>query len=113
MRFSIRIDVLEKAGYRLEILRDHLPTESPDPDVIAQAQKLDAILVSLNGDFANIINYPPANYGGIIALQAKNQPTNIPATVVRLLTYLTDHPEREHYRGKLFLVEGHRIRIRE
>src|SRR5438128_2007713 len=104
---------LQQAGHQVDILRDHLPTDSPDPAVIAYAQTLDAILMTLNGDFADIINYPPANYGGIIALQVKNQPASLPATIMRLLTYLSDHPEREHYTGKLFLVEAHRIRIRE
>jgi hypothetical protein len=70
-------------------------------------------LVTLNGDFADIINYPPARYGGIVALQVKNQPASIPATLIRLLTYLIANPGRDHYTGKLFLVEPHRIRLRE
>jgi hypothetical protein len=30
----------------------------------------------------------------------------------RLTTYLSSHPERAHYCGKLLPVEAHRIRIR-
>lgn len=104
---------LRRAGYQAEILRDHLPVDAPDADVIAYAQKLDAILVTLNGDFANIINYPPSAYGGIIALQLRNHPEKLPAIVMRLLTYLRDDAEREHHGGKLILVEVHRIRIKE
>jgi predicted nuclease of predicted toxin-antitoxin system len=105
-------EALQRAGYQIDILRDHLPTDSVDAVVIAHAQTLDAILVTLNGDFANIINYPPANYGGVVALQVRNHPKNLAAIVMRLLTYLKDHPERAHYTGKLFLVEAHRIRIK-
>ncbi len=106
-------EALRKAGYQVEILRNHLPTDTPDGAVIAFAQTLDAILVTLNGDFTNIIVYPPTNYGGIIALQVKNNPAVIPTMTLRLLTYLATNPEREHYVGKLFLIEPHRIRIRE
>jgi predicted nuclease of predicted toxin-antitoxin system len=90
-----------------------LPSDAADTTVIAHAQKLDAILVTLNGDFANIINYPPSGYGGIIALQVRNHPENLHAIVMRLLTYLGGHTEREHFSGKLLLVEVHRIRIKE
>lgn len=53
---------LRQAGYEVWCLRDHLPIESPDLVVISKAQELGAIFISLNGDFANIFNYPPANY---------------------------------------------------
>lgn len=107
------VNSLRQSGHQIDLLKECLPTDAPDPHVIAYAQTLGAILLTLNGDFADIINYPPARYGGIIALQVKNQPSSIPATVIRLLTYMTDNPEREHYTGKLFLVEPHRIRIRQ
>jgi predicted nuclease of predicted toxin-antitoxin system len=97
----------------VELLRSHLPINAKDPDVIACAQSLDALLVTLNGDFADIINYPPAQFEGIIALQVRNHPESLPAIVMRLLTYLRGHPDRDHYAGKLLLVEAHRIRIKE
>jgi predicted nuclease of predicted toxin-antitoxin system len=106
-------ELLKKAGYQVELLRDHLPIDAKDPDVIAAAQKLDAVLLTLDGDFADIINYPPVNFGGIVALQMRNHPEILPAIVMRLLTYLGENAEREHYNGKLLLVEAHRIRIKE
>jgi predicted nuclease of predicted toxin-antitoxin system len=106
-------EALQNAGHAVDLLRHHLPINAKDPDVIASAQNLDAVLVTLNGDFADIINYPPAKFGGIVALQVKNHPESLPAIVMRLLTYLGEHPDREHYAGKLLLVEAHRIRIKE
>ena len=94
-------------------LREYLPPDSADPVVIAQAQKLDALLVSLNGDFANIVLYPPANYKGIIALQVRNHPEIIPQLMTRLKGYLSAHPEMKYYTGKLLVVEAYRIRVRE
>ncbi|MEE9150963.1 MAG: DUF5615 family PIN-like protein, partial [Thermoplasmata archaeon] len=93
-------------------LRDHISPDSADPDVIRKAVDLDSILISLNGDFADIVTYPPANYKGIIALQVRNHPEIIPQIMERLKEYLSVHPDMNHYKGKLFLVESHRIRVR-
>lgn len=68
------IQTFRDAGHEVFILKEHIPRNSDDPVVIAKAQELDAILVSLNGDFADIVTYPPANYQGIIALQVRNHP---------------------------------------
>ncbi len=104
---------LRQEKYEVEHLRDHLPTDSKDPDVIAKAQELDTILVSLNGDFADITTYVPSRYQGIVALQEKNHPEIEHIIIEGLCSYLTAHPNRDHYRGKLFVVVPHRIRIRE
>ena len=94
-------------------MREILPIRSLGPVVIAKAQELGAILVSLNGDFADIVAYPPANYLGIVATQLHNHPEIIPQLMERLLAFLDAHPAQEFYHGKLFLVEVHRMRIRQ
>ena len=103
---------LKAAGHLVTRLRDALPPESPDENVIAKAQELEAILLTLNGDFADITAYPPANYRGIVSLRVGNRPEVLPQIVARLQTYLASHPDMAHYQGKLLLVEVHRIRIR-
>jgi len=109
---NLIIRTLHEADYEVLRLKDHLPTEAGDSLVISKAQELDAILVSLNGDFADIVMYPPAHYKGIIALQLRNHPEIIPQLMARLIDFLKDHPEMGYYSGKLFLVEVHRIRMR-
>lgn len=104
---------LRNAGYEVLLLRDFLPIESIDTVVISKAQELKAILITLNGDFANILDYPPDNYKGIIALQVRNHPEVLPQIMARLKDYFSNFPDMEHYQGKLFLVEVHRIRIRQ
>ena len=99
-------------GHEVLPLREHLPIRSIDPLVIAKAQELDCVLLSLNGDFADIVTYPPAGYGGIIALQLHNHPEIIPPLVAHLGRYLDAQADREFFRGKLFVVEVHRIRVR-
>jgi predicted nuclease of predicted toxin-antitoxin system len=56
------IHTLAGAGHQVLRLKDYLAVESPDSVVIARAQQLDAILLSLNGDFADIVAYPPARF---------------------------------------------------
>jgi predicted nuclease of predicted toxin-antitoxin system len=91
------IQTLRDARYEVFRLRDYIPTESPDPLVISKAQQLDAILLSLNGDFADIITYPPTDYKGIIALQVRNHPEIIPQLLTRLKEYLSSYPDRNYH----------------
>jgi len=74
---------------------------------------LEKIISSASGGFADALNYPPSKYKGIIALQVRNHPEIIPQLMMRLISYLTLHPDLESYQGKLILVEAHRIRIRQ
>ena len=104
--------ILRRHGHQISLLREVLPIRSVDPVVIAKAQELDAILLSLNGDFADIVSYPPGNYLGIVAVQLHNHPEIIPPLMTRLAAFLDGHPTQEFYHGKLLLIEAHRIRIR-
>jgi predicted nuclease of predicted toxin-antitoxin system len=80
------IQQLQSAGYEVLRLKDHLPIESSDRVVITTAQKLNSILLSLNGDFTDILNYPPSRYKGTISLQVRNHPEITPQLMERLLS---------------------------
>ncbi len=106
------LDALSATGSEVLRLRDHLATDSLDPAVIDKAQHLNCLLLSVNGDFADIVKYPPRDYRGIISLQLRNHPEVLPQIVVRLTAYVEAHSEMSHYQGKLFLFEAHRVRVR-
>ena len=110
---NLIIESLVAAGCEVLRLRDFLATESPDTAVISKAQELDAILLSLNGDFGDIVAYPPAQFKGIVALQVLNHPEITSLLMERLKLYLVMHPEMESYRGKLIIVDASRIRVRQ
>ena len=110
---TLVIRLLRDDDHEVFVIKEHIPPDSKDPTVIAKAQDLDAILVSLNGDFSDIVTYPPAAYRGIVSLQVRNHPEAIPALMNRLLAYCSIYSEMSHYRGKLLLVEVHRIRVRQ
>ncbi len=107
------IRTLRDRNHEVFRLRDHIPPDSPDMHVMAKAQELGAILLSLNGDFADIVTYPPSDHKGIVALQVANHPEVIPQMMGRLNMYLSAHPQMAYYEGKLILVEAHRIRMRQ
>ena len=107
------VRTLRDAGHEVLRLREVLPVESPDRMVIAKAQEIDAILLSMNGDFADIVTYPPRQYKGIIALQMRNHAEVLERLLARLTEYLRAQPAMEHYRAKLLVVEVNRIRLRE
>ena len=106
------IQALTNEGHEVLRLKDSIPVDSPDPVVLAKAQELDAILLSLNGDFADIVRFPPSEYKGIIAFQVRNHPEAIPQLLSRLIGFISSHPDRQYFVGKLLLIEAHRIRIR-
>jgi predicted nuclease of predicted toxin-antitoxin system len=106
------IKSLQSAGHEVQRLKDHLPVDAPDTNVIEKAQELNAILVSLDGDFADIVNYPPGRYKGIISLQIENHPEIMPSLLQTLNSYLSSHDDMSHYSGKLLIAEAHRIRRR-
>ncbi|MCX6844940.1 MAG: DUF5615 family PIN-like protein [candidate division WOR-3 bacterium] len=72
------IEHLRSHGHEVLRLREHIDHDSPDSRVIDKAQQLDVILVSLNGDFADIVTYPPARYRGITALDVHDHPEGYP-----------------------------------
>jgi uncharacterized protein (DUF433 family) len=104
---------LREANHEVLRLKDVLPVESSDTIVITKAQEIDAILLSLNGDFSHIVNSPPKSYKGIVAMQMHNHSEILPKLIARLTAYLKAHTTMYHCRGKLFVVEVDRIRIRE
>lgn len=73
---------------------------------------MSSILISLNGDFTDIVTYPPDQYSGIISLQIKNHPEITNHIIDQLATLLSKQPNQNYYKGKLFIIEPHRIRIR-
>ena len=92
------IQRLREAKHEVLRLKDLLPAESPDTAVIAKAQEIDELLVSLNGDFADIVAYPPKSYKGIVALQVRNHSEILPRLMTRLIAFLELHPMMDHYR---------------
>lgn len=73
-------------------------------------QEEDRILVTLDLDFANIRNYPPHEYPGIIVLRLSRQDrTAVFSIIPRILELLRTEPVSQ----RLWIVEDQHTRIRE
>jgi predicted nuclease of predicted toxin-antitoxin system len=93
---NLIVQTLREATHEVLRLKDLLPVESSDSAVIAKARDIEAILLSLNGDFADIVTYPPNGYRGIVAVQMRNHPELLPHILARLTAYLKLQPSMEY-----------------
>jgi predicted nuclease of predicted toxin-antitoxin system len=103
--------MIEDLGHEVTRLRHVLPQDAKDSEVIKKAKELGFVLVSLNGDFAHIVNYPPAKYSGIIAIQLKNDPRNL-VQLKEQLAKLFDSKTNHDFIGKLVIVDNQKFRVR-
>jgi predicted nuclease of predicted toxin-antitoxin system len=81
-------------------------------DVIASyARRNRQTLVTRDFDFADIRNYPPADYAGIVVLALPDDATA--EQIVKLLETFVRHEEwLAHLPGRLAIVEMWRVRFR-
>ncbi len=101
--------LLQSWGYNAMLLTEHVAPDAADVDVIALAQTLDAVLLTVDLDFANILNYPPDDFAGIVVMryEASNEDF-LAASLQQALTDLY----RDPLRGVLVIIEPLRYRIR-
>jgi predicted nuclease of predicted toxin-antitoxin system len=102
--------LLQEWGYSSTLLQDHVPVDSADPYVLQIVQTLDAVLLTVDLDFSNILDYPPAEYMGLIVL--RYEPDQEIALIETLKQMLSDL-YRDDLRQVLVIVEPTRYRIRK
>jgi predicted nuclease of predicted toxin-antitoxin system len=102
--------MLRQAGHdATTVVQQHL-AGSTDPQLAAVCQKEDRALVTLDMDFANIRAYPPPQYAGLIVLRLSRQDKPYVLSVfTKIVPLLMVEPVRQ----RLWIVEEHRIRIRD
>ncbi len=102
--------LLQQAGHdATSVLAQHLGG-SPDTAIAAVCQQERRVLLTLDLDFANIRNYPPEKYAGLIVLRLRRQDKlHILEVCLRFIPLLTTEPLAE----RLWIVEEDQIRIRE
>lgn len=99
------IAFLKKRGVAVVSLR----RGAPDSEVALCAQKEKRILITFDSDFANILNYPPSRYHGILRLNV-HPPTN--ARVTRALQAMFTHFKKQRdFKGKLIIAEPAGFRV--
>lgn len=103
--------VLRELGHEVEDVRDFLPDGSDDATVAAHARAGKSILVTRDFDFADIRNYPPKDFAGIIVLELPDDTIAAQVTEsLRMFLIRTDLLVR--LPGRLAVVESWRVRFR-
>lgn len=101
--------LLQEWRYEATLVTDHIPGDSPDTNVIALAGQLDAVLLTVDLDFANILDYPPADYGGIMVMRYRiEDESELDATLQSALADLY----RDELRQVLVIITPGRYRVR-
>jgi len=103
------VKLLRAQGHTVLTLKEMGQANAPDPQVLALAQSLDAVLVTNDKGFGNILTYPPGRYGGIIVLRitATNQ-----RRVHEILLDFLKTRDRETLRKALVVIDARTCRIR-
>jgi predicted nuclease of predicted toxin-antitoxin system len=100
---------LRRAGHDAVTVRDQSLGGKPDQTIADICANERRAILSLDLDFADIQNYPPEKYAGIIVFRLHTQSReNVLAVIERVLTVLTV----ESLAGKLWIVDEQAIRIR-
>ena len=102
--------IIKTWGYDVDLLKQHIAPNSPDPDVIELAKNLDAVLLTIDLDFSNIIDYPPQDFQGIIVLRYD---IRAETAVLNTLKQALADLYRDDLRQVLIIVDESKYRIRK
>jgi len=105
------VDLISSLGHRVEFVRDIGMADAPDSAISEHAQKTGSILLTRDLDFADIRNYPPEDYAGIVVFRL---PDDAVATeIVRVAERFLRGPSfTPQISGHLAIVEQDRVRFR-
>lgn len=103
--------LLRSLGHEVEDVRDVLPSGAEDDAVAGRARSERLVLVSRDFDFADIRNYPPADYHGLLVLELPEDATA--AQINKTLeTFVSNRDFLERIPGRLAIVSLWRVRFR-
>lgn len=103
--------LLRNLGHEAKDVRDILPTGADDSLVAAFAKTHGLALVTRDFDFADIRNYPPSDYSGLVVLEVPDDA--IAQQINKLLASFVTKPEfLASLPGRLAIVESWRVRFR-
>jgi predicted nuclease of predicted toxin-antitoxin system len=104
-------ELLHELGHEVEDVREVLPGGADDAAVAAHAQARRLVIVTRDFDFADIRNYPPNHYPGIIVLELPDDAVAVQVTQA-LRSFVTRPELLARLTGRLAIVESWRVRFR-
>ena len=99
---------LRHAGHDAATVHDESLSGVSDIRLAATCKREERILMRLDVDFANIQQYPPSEFPGIVVLRLSHQDKPHILSVLKRLLSVLDHEPLAH---RLWIVGEERIRI--
>jgi predicted nuclease of predicted toxin-antitoxin system len=103
--------MLRQLGHDVVDVRDIGMRSATDDVIAAHARTNRLTLITRDFDFADIRNYPPADYAGIVVLKLPDDAT-APQVVKLLETFARRQDWLAKLPGRLAIVESKRVRFR-
>jgi predicted nuclease of predicted toxin-antitoxin system len=98
-------------GHEADDVRDLAMRSAPDPEIARRARSTGSCLITGDFGFADIRNYPPQDYHGLIVVQVPASGTS--RTILTMLTpLLRDGVLLSLLPGRLAIVDPSRVRLR-
>ena len=104
------VEMLKSSGYEAMSVFEQDLNGKVDSAIINKCLEENFILVTLDLDFADIKLYPSYKYPGIITIRAKYQ---YKWHLLEILKSVIPNLKHEKIKGKLWIVEENKIRIRD
>ena len=101
---------LREEGYEVKDIRDHGFRGAADEDIYRFAQQEEAVLLTGDLGFSNILRFPLGQHFGIVVARFPNEMTPVQMNR-RIVSGLRDLGESD-FRGNLVILEPGRIRMR-
>jgi predicted nuclease of predicted toxin-antitoxin system len=110
---NLPVDVLlllREAGYDGVSVHDQQLFGQPDNIILKACQTEQRVLITLDLDFADIRQYPPREYAGLIILRLRRQDKK---NVLNISRRLIKAFAQEDVSGRLWIVDENQIKVRD
>ena len=107
--YSVTVKFLRGLGHTVKTAKEAGLEVADDTDILQHAKDTDAVLLTNDLDFANILLYPPASYLSIIVLKISKATT---PQVHAVLQQMLNNIPSDQFSGALFVVDRNKYRVR-
>lgn len=104
------ISELKKVGFNIQRVTEFLPANAADKEIIELAIKEDAVIITQDLDFTNLIIFYGFNKPSLISLRIFKP---LPRTITKILTELLPKIKKQLIEGCIVSVTENKFRVRK